>query len=135
MGGSVSSSSDVLHTLDPVNRIALGNRFEIGQWRVNGQREMPPPACGDAHVFAEDGGPLPGRYLKKMNLAPASLPDDGVAMGGFDVFHPVGVRSQHRDEVMFALHRCDHDGIRTHAAGYTTADFKRGLETRREAEA
>jgi len=61
----------------------------------------------------------------------APLPDDGVAMCSFNVFYPIGIRAKHRNEVILAFHCCDGDRISPHPAGYTTANFKGGLETGR----
>jgi hypothetical protein len=46
-----------------------------------------------------------------VNAATAALADDGIAMRGLDILHPVGIGTKHRDQVMFAINRGDYDWI------------------------
>ncbi len=97
--------------VDAVHGITFHDGLEIGQRRANGEREVPPSAGGDADVLAENRRPLLRRRRDEANGTPASLPDDGVAVRSFDVFHPIGIRPQHGDQVIFAIHRGDHHGV------------------------
>src|SRR5438552_12128549 len=121
--------------IDPIQRITLRNRLEIGQRRADGEREVLAAAQRDAHVLAEDGCPLLRRHRHEANAAMAPLADYGVAMRGLDVLHPIRPRAEHRYEVMFALHGGDHHGDRASAAGCAATDFEGGLEPRRQPDA
>jgi hypothetical protein len=89
----------------------------------------------DSHVLSEDGCPLLRRHCHEMNTASASLTDNGVALRGLDILHPIRFRAEHRDEVTFALHGGDYHGVRACAAGYATMNFEGGLELRWQSEA
>ena len=52
---------------------------------------MASAASGDAHVFPEDRRPSFWRHRQKVNAATAALADDGIAMRGLDILHPVGI--------------------------------------------
>ncbi len=46
--------------IDPIHRIALSYRLEIGQRRADAKGEVAASAHGDTHVLAEYGRPLLG---------------------------------------------------------------------------
>ena len=81
------------------------------------------------------GAPLLWRLQHEVHPAPASLPEHGLAVRGLDVLHPIRLRTEHRDEIVLALHGGDHDSGRASAAGYATTDFEGGHEPRRQSEA
>ena len=62
-----------------------------------------------------------------MNSESASLTDNGIAMRGFDILHPIRVRTEHRYEVTFALYGGDHHGVRASAAGCAAINFEHSL--------
>ena len=89
----------------------------------------------DSHVLSEDRCPLFRRHCDEVNAASASLTDNGVALRGLDILHPIRFRAEHRYEVTFAFHGGDHHGVRSCAAGCATMNFEGGLEARRQPEA
>jgi hypothetical protein len=120
-----------LQRIDPVHRITLGDYLELGQRCANRHRKVLSAARCNSHVLSEDWCPLLRRHCHKVNGASASLPDNGFAVRGFDVFHPIRPRAEHRYEVTFTLHGGDHPGIRASTAGCATTDFEDSLELRR----
>jgi transposase InsO family protein len=102
---SINRGSTTLAILriDPVHRITLGDRLELGQRCAYGEREVLSAARRDSHVLAEDWCPPLRRHRHEVNRASASLADNGVAMRRFDVFRPVRVGAEHRYQVTFAL--------------------------------
>jgi hypothetical protein len=77
-----------LRRIDPVHRITLGDRLELGQRRADCHREVPSAAQRNSNVLSEDWCPLLRRHCHEVNGASASLADNGVAMRGFDVSGP-----------------------------------------------
>ena len=75
------------------------------------------------------------RNYHEVNTAAGSLTDNGVAMRGLNILHPIRFRAEHRYEVTFALHGCDHQRVRASATGCATVDFEGRLELRRQPEA
>jgi hypothetical protein len=69
------------------------------------------------------------------NAASASLMDNGIALRGVGILHPIRFRAEHRDEVLFALHGGDHNGVRAYAPGCATSNFEGRLEPGRHPEA
>jgi hypothetical protein len=61
--------------------------------------------------------------------------DNGIALRGVDILHPITFRAKHRDEVAFSPHGGDHDGGRAYAAGCATTNLDGGLEPGRQPEA
>ena len=123
------------HTWDELiyseDGILVCNRLEFRQRCSKVEWEVPAAARGDAYVLADDGCPLFRRHRNKVDAAPSSVPDDGVAMRRFNVLHPLGIRSEHRHEVFLTFYTGDYHRRGPSPAGYTAASFKRGLETGR----
>ena len=108
--------------LDLVDGVLCGDRREVAQRSTDGEREMASAAPGDAHVFPENRGPGLWRHRQKVDAA-AALMDDGVAMRGLDILHPVGIGTKHRNQVVFARKSGDYDWIGTRAAGCAAPHF------------
>jgi hypothetical protein len=121
--------------IDPVHRITPGDGLDFSQRRVYGERKVPSSTVRDSHILPEDGGPPLGWHRDKVNSDSAPLTDNGVAMRGLDIPHPVGIRTEHRYEVTFTVNGGDHHRVRSLAAGLAISNFEGGLEVRREPEA
>src|SRR5437588_5735020 len=109
--------------IDPVHGVTPGDRLEVWQRRADGEREVLSAARRDSHVLSEDGCPLLQRHCHEVNAASASMTDNGVALRGLDILHPIRFQAEHRYEVTFALHGGDHHGVRAYAAGCATMNF------------
>src|SRR5262245_9909382 len=99
MGNSLLYGKKPNARVETVQLIKVCDRFEIGQRRTHRDKEMSSATSRNSHVLTEDRCPLIGRYCDEMNVASATLTDNGLAICGLHVLYPIGIRAEHRYEV------------------------------------